>query len=197
MTTSTATPEAAQKDLLIEALREHALKIKSVRLSNGSTSSYYVDLKQALYLPEPARLVGGFTAKYAHEVAATAVGGMAMGAMPLISAAILSEEGRDLAGFFVRKDRKEHGLERWIEGPDARLQARPRCLVVDDVVTTGTSTINAIDRVRDEGLTVVGVLSVVDRLAGGSEAIARAVDAPYRTLVSIDELYPERPDREG
>ena len=86
-------------------------------------------------------------------------------------------------------------MQRWIEGPS--LDAGERCLIVEDVVTTGGSTIEAIERVREEGLTVAGVVSVLDRLAGGGEAIQKALggDAPYTALSTIDEVYPERPDR--
>ena len=97
--------------------------------------------------------------------------------------------------FIVRKERKEHGLQRWIEGPP--LDSGERCLIVEDVVTTGGSTIEAVERVRSEGLTVAGVVSVLDRLAGGGEAIQKALgdDAPYVALSTIDEVYPDRPDR--
>ena len=69
-------------------------------------------------------------------------------------------------------------------------------MVVEDVVTTGGSTVSAIERIREAGLEVASVISVVDRLAGGAEAIAAATEAPYRPLVTIDELYPDRPDRD-
>ncbi len=69
-------------------------------------------------------------------------------------------------------------------------------LVIEDTVTSGGSTATAIERVREEGLEVAGVIAVVDRLAGGAERIEAAADAPYRALVTIDELYPDRPDRE-
>jgi orotate phosphoribosyltransferase len=118
---------------------------------------------------------------------------MTMGADPLACAAIGAEAGDGLVAFFVRKERKQHGLQRWIEGPE--LEAGTRCLVVEDVVTTGGSTVRAIERIREEGLEVAGVTAVVDRLAGGAEAIEEAAGAPYRPLVTIDELYPDRPDR--
>jgi orotate phosphoribosyltransferase len=118
---------------------------------------------------------------------------MTMGADPLACAAIGSDGGEGLVAFFVRKERKEHGLQRWIEGP--LLERGTRCLVVEDVVTTGGSTVRAVERVLEEGLDVAGVVSVVDRLAGGAEAISEASGgAPYRSLVTIDELYPDRPD---
>jgi len=95
--------------------------------------------------------------------------------------------------FFVRKERKAHGLQRWVEGPP--LDGDERCLIVEDVVTTGASTVAAIGRVQEEGLEVVGVLAVLDRLAGGGEAIEAAAGAPYVALTTIDGLYPDRPDR--
>src|SRR5829696_1348045 len=117
---------------------------------------------------------------------------MTMGADPVACAALAG--GAPVKAFFVRKDRKEHGLERWIEGPE--LEPGERCLVVEDVVTTGGSTVKAIERVSEDGLEVAGVLSVLDRLAGGAEAISAASGgAPYTPLSTIDEVYPERPDR--
>ena len=119
---------------------------------------------------------------------------MTMGADPLATAAIGAPGGEDLVAFFVRKERKEHGLQRWIEGPV--LDPGSRCLVVEDVVTTGGSTVRAIERIFEEGLEVAGVVSVVDRLAGGGEAIEAAAEGiHYRPLITIDELYPERPDK--
>ena len=115
-----------------------------------------------------------------------------MGAIPLACAAISAEDGASLVGFFVRKERKAHGLQRWIEGA---AQPGTRCLVVEDTVTTGSSTVEAIERIRDEGLEIAGVLCVVDRLAGGGEAIERAAEAPFGALTTIDEIYPDRPDR--
>ena len=179
---------------LIAELREHALVIGEVTLTSGRKADYYVDAKRALLRPVAFRAVGELLAAEARERGATAVGGMTMGADPLACAAIGSAGGDGLVAFFVRKERKQHGLQRWIEGPP--LEQGSRCLVVEDVVTTGGSTVSAIERIREEGLEVAGVVSVVDRLAGGSRAIEQAAgDAPYRPLVTIDELYPERPDR--
>jgi orotate phosphoribosyltransferase len=70
-----------------------------------------------------------------------------------------------------------------------------RCLVVEDTVTTGGSTATAIERIREEGLVVAGVVAVVDRLAGGAARIEAAAEAPYTALLTIDEIYPDRPDR--
>jgi orotate phosphoribosyltransferase len=183
------------RDTLLAELREHALVIGEVTLSSGQKAQYYVDAKRALLRPPAFRAVGELIAAEAAQREATAVGGMTMGADPLASAAIGSEGGDGLVAFFVRKEKKEHGLQRWIEGPV--LDPGTRCLLVEDVVTTGGSTIRAIERILEEGHQIAGVVSVVDRLAGGAEAIEDASGgAPYRPLVTIDELYPDRPDRD-
>ncbi len=183
--------EQARANLVAE-LREHALVIGEVTLSSGQRAAYYVDARRALMRPAGFRAAGELIAAAAAEADAEAVGGPVMAAIPLACAAIAVPGGDELVGFFVRKERKEHGLQRWVEGP---VDAGTRCLVVEDTVTTGGSTVAAIERMREEGLEIVGALCVVDRLAGGGEAIAQAAGAPFSALVTIDELYPERPDR--
>ena len=114
-----------------------------------------------------------------------------MGADPVACSALAA--GADVKAFFVRKDAKQHGLARRVEGP--LLAADDRCLVVEDVVTTGGSTLSAIEALQAEERRIVGVVSVLDRLAGGGERIAAAAGAPYEPLATIDDVYPERPDR--
>ena len=179
------------RERLIAELRGHALVIGEVTLTSGATAHYYVDAKRAILRPAGFLALGELVAAEAERRDATAVGGMTMGADPVACAALAS--GEELKAFFVRKERKSHGLQRWIEGP--QLEDGERCLVVEDVVTTGGSTVRAIERVREEGLEVVGVLSVLDRLAGGAQAIESAAGAPYVALTTIDDVYPERPDR--
>jgi orotate phosphoribosyltransferase len=176
---------------LVAELREHALVIGEVTLTSGRKAEYYVDAKRAILRPAGFAALGRLVAAEASRVGAGAVGGMTMGADPVACAALAA--GADVKAFFVRKDRKRHGLQRWIEGPE--LEPGERCLIVEDVVTTGGSTVSAIERVRDEGLEVAGVLSVLDRLAGGADAIRAAARAPYVPLTTIDDVYPERPDR--
>ena len=131
-------------------------------------------------------------AAYAREWQATAVGGLTMGADAPACAALAG--GADVKAFFVRKEAKAHGLQRRIEGPP--LEPGERCLVVEDVVTSGGSTVRAIEAVREAGHEVCGVVAILDRLAGGGEAIvAAAAGAPYVALATIDEVYPDRPDR--
>jgi orotate phosphoribosyltransferase len=183
--------EAARGTLLAE-LREHSLVIGEVTLSSGARAEYYVDARRALLRPAAFLAAGELIAAAAVEAGASAVGVPVMAAIPLACAAIAVPAGEGLVGFFVRNQRKEHGLQRWVEGP---VEPGARCLVVEDTVTTGGSTVGAIERVGEQGLEVAGVLAVVDRLAGGGEKIEAAAAAPYRALVTIDEIYPERPDR--
>jgi orotate phosphoribosyltransferase len=179
------------RERLVAELREHALVIGEVTLTSGAVAQYYVDAKRAILLPEGFRALGELVAAEAERLRATAVGGLTMGADPVACAALAA--GAPVKAFFVRKDRKEHGLQRWVEGP--LLDPGERCLVVEDVVTTGGSTVKAIERIREEGLEIVGVVSVLDRLAGGAETIATAAGAPYVALATIDDVYPDRPDR--
>ena len=180
------------RDTLIEELRRHALVVGEVTLTSGQTASYYVDAKRAVLRPAGFRALGDLVAGYAREWEATAVGGLTMGADAPACAALAG--GADVKAFFVRKETKQHGLQRRVEGPP--LEQGERCLIVEDVVTTGGSTVRAIEAVRAEGHDVCGVVAVLDRLAGGGAEIARAAGAaPYAALVTIDELYPDRPDR--
>jgi orotate phosphoribosyltransferase len=183
---------ATARETLIAELRAHALQIGEVTLTSGATAQYYVDAKRAILRPTGFGALAELVADYARQWEATAVGGLSMGADAPACAALAG--GADVKAFFVRKEVKSHGLGRRIEGPE--LEASDRCLVVEDVVTTGGSTIKAIDAVREEGLQVCGVLAICDRLAGGDAAIRAAIDgAPYEALCTIDEVYPERPDR--
>jgi orotate phosphoribosyltransferase len=180
------------KQTLIDELREHSLILGEVTLASGAIAQYYVDARRTLMRPAGFRAAGDLIAAAAADAGAAAVGGPATAAIPPACAAIAAPAGQDLVAFFVRGARKEHGLQRWVEGP---VEPGMRCLVVEDTVTTGGSTATAIGRVREEGLEVAGVVAVVDRLAGGAEKIEAVAGAPYRALVTIDELYPERPDR--
>src|SRR5271166_3040616 len=180
------------RERLIEELREHALVLGAVTLTSGARAEYYVDAKRAILRPEGFAAVSTLLAAQVSAWNGTAVGGMTMGADPLACAALAG--GARIKAFFVRKETKAHGLQRRIEGPP--LAPEDRCVVVEDVVTTGGSTLAAIEALKEAGQKICGVISVLDRLAGGGTAIERAAGAPYVTLSTIDEVYPERPDRE-
>ncbi len=181
------------RERLVDELRQHALVIGEVTLTSGARAQYYVDAKRAILRPEGFAALAALLAAQVSEWGATAVGGMTMGADAVACAALAG--GARTKGFFVRKESKAHGLQRRIEGP--LLLAEDRCAVVEDVVTTGGSTLAAIAALQEEGHTICGVISVLDRLAGGGEAIERAAGAPYLALSTIDDVYPERPDRNG
>ena len=180
------------RETLVAQLRLHALQIGEVTLTSGATAQYYVDAKRAILRPAGFMALAELVAGFAREREATAVGGLTLGADAPACAALAG--GADVKAFFVRKEAKAHGLQRRVEGPP--LEPGERCLIVEDVVTTGGSTVQAIEAVRAQGLEVCGVVSVLDRLAGGAAAIALASgDAPYEALATIDDIYPDRPDR--
>ena len=179
------------KERLVAELRAHALVVGEVVLTSGQTAQYYVDAKRAILRPAGFLALGELVAERAAAWGATAVGGLTMGADPVACSALAA--GADVKAFFVRKDAKAHGLQRRVEGPP--LGPEDRCLVVEDVVTTGGSTLQAIEALREAGLEIVGVVSVLDRLAGGGERIAAAAGAPYEPFATIDDVYPDRPDR--
>jgi len=180
------------RETLAAELRRHALVLGEVTLTSGATAQYYVDAKRAILRPAGFRALAELVAGYAGRWDCTAVGGLTMGADAPACAALAG--GADVKAFFVRKETKAHGLQRRIEGPP--LERGERCLIVEDVVTSGGSTIRAIEAVREEGYEVGGVVAVLDRLAGGAEAIrAAAAGAPYEALVTIDDVHPDRPER--
>jgi orotate phosphoribosyltransferase len=177
---------------LIDELRAHALVIGEVVLTSGQVAQYYVDAKRAILRPAGFAALAELVAAHARDWEATAVGGLTMGADAPACAALAG--GADVKAFFVRKETKQHGLQRRIEGPP--LEPGDRCLIVEDVVTTGGSTLQAIEAVREAGHPIAGVVSILDRLAGGAERIREAADgAPYEPLATIDDVYPDRPDR--
>jgi orotate phosphoribosyltransferase len=182
---------AAARERLLTELRAHALVIGEVVLTSGAIAQYLVDAKRAILRRPGFEALSVLVAAQARAWDATAVGGMTMGADPIACAALAG--GADVKAFFVRKEVKAHGLARRVEGP--LLEPSDRCMLVEDVVTTGGSTVRALEALRAEGHEVVGVLAICDRLAGGAARIEQAAGAPFLALTTIDEVYPERPDR--
>src|ERR1700709_2677077 len=175
--------QTTPRETLLAELRTHALVIGDVVLTSGRTAKCLVDAKRAILRPAGFLALAELVAAQAQAWGATAVGGMTMGADPIACAALAG--GADVKAFFVRKEVKQHGLARRIEGP--LLHPSDRCMLVEDVVTTGGSTIRALEALRDEALQVCGVLAICDRLAGGASAIEQAAQAPYVSLTTIDE----------
>jgi orotate phosphoribosyltransferase len=181
------------RETLLDVLRKQALVIGDVTLASGKTAAYYVDARRALLSVAGFRSCGELVVEAAEQLDAVAVGGPTLGADPIACSALSASDS--LKAFIVRKERKEHGLQRWIEGPT--IESGERALIVEDVVTSGSSLITAIERVREEGVELAGALVVLDRLAGGGAAVQQALgeEIPYLSLFTIDDVYPERPDR--
>ena len=164
----------SQEKRLLELLTEKSYQEREVTLSSGKKSNFYIDCKQTTLTAEGHFLVGQlFNALIAERAPKVeAVGGLTMGADPLASATSLCSfiAGRPLHAFLIRKDPKGHGTEQYLEGL-SNLRAGMPVVILEDVVTTGASTIKAIERARAAELDVVLALALVDRDEGGRQAI--------------------------
>jgi len=156
---------------------EKSYERRRVVLTSGRESDFYVDGKQTSLHPEGIYLIGKlfFRQLTSGGPRVEAVGGMTLGADPLVSAVALVShlEGAPLSAFIIRKEPKGHGTGQWIEGKK-NLTPRAPVAILEDVVTTGGTTLKAVERAEQEGLKVVRVLALVDRQEGGAEAISRA-----------------------
>ncbi|NOX56493.1 MAG: orotate phosphoribosyltransferase [Planctomycetes bacterium] len=171
---------------LIGLFRERALQFGDFTLASGKKSSYYLDGKQITLHSEGLRLVSEGLLELLDDVEFDAIGGMSIGADPIIGAmlAVAASRGRSLDGFLVRKEPKGHGTQRYIEGP---VQPGARVVIVEDVVTTGGSALRAVDRAEEFGCRVVHVVGIVDRMEGGAENFARR-NLPFRALLTIEDF---------
>jgi orotate phosphoribosyltransferase len=161
------------KQALIALVREKALKLGNFTLVSGKKSTYYLDGKQVTLDPAGSLLVAeGMLDLLAAGTLPEAVGGMSIGADPITSAIVTMSavRGTPIVGFMVRKESKGHGTNQFIEGP---VQPGQTCAIVEDVVTTGGSSLKAIERVEAFGMKVTGVLAIIDRMEGGREAFAQ------------------------
>jgi orotate phosphoribosyltransferase len=182
---------AAKRGRLLELLRERAFQEREVVLSSGRTSNFYIDCKQVSLDAEGAALIGELFHAAIDEIApqAVAVGGLTLGADPLATATSVASwhAGRPRAAFLVRKEPKGHGTNQWVES--TRLPAGAEVVILEDVVTTGASTLKAIERARLAGLRVVHALGLVDRLEGGGDAVVR--ETPLTTLFTRRDFLPD------
>ena len=165
---------AHQRERLLELLRTLSFQEREVTLSSGKKSNFYIDCKQVSLDAEGQFLIGQLFRVVIEAVApeARAVGGLTLGADPLATATSVMSflAGRPLHAFIVRKEPKAHGTQQWIES-SARVARGTPVVVVEDVITTGASTIKAIERAREGGLRVLHAIALVDRMEGGKEAI--------------------------
>lgn len=167
-------------------VREKALKFGDFTLASGKKAKFYLDCRQITLDAQGARLVGEGMLDLLSRDMPDLVGGMAIGADP-ITAAILTLagiRGQALRGVMVRKEAKQHGTGKLVEGP---FRAGESIVIVEDVVTTGGSSLLAIERCEEVGLKVKRVLAIIDRLEGGREAFA-ARGYELTTLLTIRDF---------
>lgn len=174
------------REALKKLIREKALEFGDFTLASGKKGSYYLDCRKVTLDGQGARLIGAGMLEMLGDELPDAVGGMAIGADPITASIITlaAIDGRELRGFIVRKEAKEHGKGRAVEGP---VTPGEKVVIVEDVVTTGGSSLRAIERVEQFGLSVVGVLAIIDRLEGGAEAFAEK-GHQLRTLFSVRDF---------
>ncbi len=175
------------KDALIELVREKALKFGDFTLASGKKATYYLDGKQVTLDPAGSRLIAeGILDILAQGPMPSAVGGMSIGADPITAAVVTMSAVREtpVPGFMVRKKAKGHGTDQYIEGP---VKPGDEVVIVEDVVTTGGSSLEAIERVEAAGMKVTQVIAIIDRMEGGSEAFAER-GYPFFSLLSIRDF---------
>jgi orotate phosphoribosyltransferase len=174
---------------LIDLLCKKSFKYSAhpaFKLVSGKLSRFYVNCKPVSLSPKGMFLAGHLIFDCLKDTEITGVGGLTFGADPLaVATAFVSElKHQPIKAFSIRKHQKDHGIVRWIEGD---MQPGERVVIIDDVVTTGGSTINAVNRARSEGLEVVKVVVLVDRQEGGMDNIRKLV-ADVEAIVTRDEL---------
>jgi orotate phosphoribosyltransferase len=181
------------RDALIALVRQDALKFGQFTLVSGKKATYYLDGKQVTLHPAGARLVaeGILDLLGQEEPMPAAIGGMSIGADPITAAVVTMSAVRDtpIAGFMVRKESKGHGTNQYIEGP---VRPGDTAVIVEDVVTTGGSSLKAIERAEGFGLKIARIIAIIDRMEGGAEAFA---ERGYRfsSLLTIRDFGIEPP----
>jgi orotate phosphoribosyltransferase len=173
-------------DELKVLVKRDAVKYGKFILASGKESDFYVDLRKVTLHPKGAALIGELIYDIIKDSHVDAVGGMSIGADPIATATSLAafRAGREIMAFLVRKAQKDHGTRNLIEGPIAPGQ---RAVVVEDVVTTGASTIAAIEQIKQAGLSIEMVVAILDRCEGGREAI-EALGYEVRSLLKRTDL---------
>lgn len=175
-----------ERQALVDLVREFALEFGEFTLASGKKASFYLDCRRVTLHPSGANLIAEGILELLDGKLPDAIGGMAIGADP-ITAAVITVAGQrnlPLRGFIVRKESKLHGKGRDVEGP---VQAGDRVVIVEDTVTTGGSSLKAIERVEAAGLEVQGVVAVIDRLEGGREAFAER-GYSLSSLLTVQDL---------
>ena len=174
------------REALVALIREHALQFGDFTLASGKKASFYLDCRKVTLDSAGANLIAAGVLELLGDNLPDAVGGMAIGADPITAAVITvaGTQGKPLKGFIVRKQAKGHGTGRSVEGP---VNPGQRVVIVEDVVTTGGSSLRAIEQVEEFGLHVDGVIAVIDRLEGGRQAFEER-GYQLRTLLTIRDF---------
>ncbi len=163
---------------LIEIIRERSLQSgEEVTLASGRTSNFYFNMKPTMMDAEGAHLIATLVLDSLSGLDADLIGGLEMGAVPLAAsiAAISHAEGRPIGSFFVRKQAKGHGTKSLIEGlAKEETMAGKRIIVIEDVTTTGGSSLKAAEALKAEGADIIRVVTIVDREEGAVQAFADA-----------------------
>lgn len=165
------------KERLINLLLERSFRYSeeaTIKLASGKMSNYYIDCRKTTYSPEGQFLVGNIIFEMIKDLKIDAIGGLTMGADPIsCSVAFASHTHKnDIGSFAIRKERKEHGMQKQVEGD---VKEGDRVVIIDDVITTGGSTVKAIEAAKREGLDIVKVIVLVDREEGGKKEILKHV----------------------
>ncbi len=177
------------KNRLIELVREKAFKYSEepvFKLVSGKMSNYYFNCKAVTLHPEGMYLIGNLIFDLIKDLNVKGIGGLTLGADPIAYAVSYTSylKGKPIETFIVRKTPKSHGTQLWIEG---NVKKGDKVVMIDDVITTGKSTIEAIDRAKDEGLNIIKVIALIDRQEGGQEAI-EASGYKLVALITKDEV---------
>jgi orotate phosphoribosyltransferase len=185
-------PEAL-KHRLRDLLSERSLKRGQVKLASGKISDFYLDCKQTALCAEGAAVIGALVFDHIEKLRAAgqpiaAVGGLTLGADPVAVATAVTSHGRGepVDAFIIRKEPKGHGTGSWVEGM-GQLAPGTRVLLVEDVVTTGGSTLKALERARESGLEPVAIIALVDREEGG-RANLEATGLPFTALLTRSDF---------
>ncbi|MEM7225411.1 MAG: orotate phosphoribosyltransferase [Pseudomonadota bacterium] len=162
-----ANKRARLRDLIAELSYQSG---RTFTLASGKTSGHFFNMKQSMLHPEASTLMAEMILEVMEREGLHSLGGLEMGAVPLVSAACTrSHGGHEIRAFFVRKQKKDHGAEQQVDG---YLAEGDEVMVIDDVVTTGGSTLQAVHAIRARGASVTKALTIVDRLEGARENLA-------------------------
>ncbi len=174
---------------LLKLLKELSYEEGDFVLTSGKRSTFYIDCKETTLNPEGMHLVGNIRYEMVKEIKGIdAVGGVSIGGDPLVCAVVLEAYKRNdnLKGFFIRKEPKGHGSNLWVEG-GKNLQKGMNVVILEDVVTTGGSSLKAIDVTEKAGYNVKGTIAILDRLEGGKEAI-ESKGYMFKSIFNLNDL---------